>query len=156
LKEIGEKLKEAREDMGISLEEVSEDLKMRPNQVEAVENGNMEAFKDIYSLKYFIKDYAKYLGLNYEDLVDDFNEYIFDYTSKISVEDIKNAKKEKVKEDKEQMHSPYTIDHSGEKKSKVFGFIIVILIILCVIGYFVYKATSTKTSTDSVETAVIE
>lgn len=62
MKEIGEKLKEARESIGVSIEEVAEDLKLRPTQIENIEAGNSEAFKDIFSLKYFIRDYAKYFG----------------------------------------------------------------------------------------------
>ena len=45
--EIGEKLKEARESIGITVEEVSEDLKVRPSQVEEVEKGNIKALKDV-------------------------------------------------------------------------------------------------------------
>ena len=55
LKEIGEKLKEARENIGISIEEASEDLKVLPSQVEAIETGDMETFKDVFSVKYFIR-----------------------------------------------------------------------------------------------------
>ena len=63
MKEIGDKLKETRESMGISLEEAAEDLKLRPSQIENIEAGNIEAFKDVFYLKYFIRDYSKYLGL---------------------------------------------------------------------------------------------
>ena len=108
MKEIGEKLREARESMGISIEEAAEDLKLRPSQIENIEEGNMEAFKDIFYLKYFIRDYSKYLGLDKDDMVDEFNEYLFDYTSKISLEDIKNARKEGKKEDTKKIRSPYT------------------------------------------------
>ena len=62
MKEIGEALKEARESTGLSLEEVSSDLKLRPSQIENIESGNIDAFKDVFYLKYFIKEYAKYLG----------------------------------------------------------------------------------------------
>ena len=54
LKEIGERLKETRESIGISIEEAAEDLKMRPTQIENIESGNMKAFKDVFYLKYFI------------------------------------------------------------------------------------------------------
>ena len=84
LKEIGEALKEARENIGISIEEAANDLKLRPSQIENLEAGNREAFKDVFYLKYFIRDYSKYLGLNYEDMIDEFNEYLFECTSKIS------------------------------------------------------------------------
>jgi len=133
MKDIGEKLKAARESIGVSIEEVAEDLKIRPSQIENIESGNMEAFKDVFYLKYFIRDYAKYLGLDKEDLVDEFNEYLFDYTSKLSLDDIKNAKKGKTEPKK--IKSPYTI----ERKSKIsiLPFIIYggIIILIIVIGY---------------------
>lgn len=116
MKEIGEKLKETRESIGISIEEAAEDLKTRPSQIENMESGNMDAFKDIFYLKYFIRDYAKYLGLDYEDMVDEFNEYLFDYTSKISIDDIKNAHNKNAKEEKEKeerIMSPYTLERKG-------------------------------------------
>ena len=51
MKEIGKQLKEARESMGISIEEASEDLKIRPSQIENIEAGNKEAFDDIFYLE---------------------------------------------------------------------------------------------------------
>lgn len=135
MKDIGEKLKDARDSIGVSIEEVAEDLKIRPSQIENIEAGNMEAFKDVFYLKYFIRDYAKYLGLDKDDLVDEFNEYLFDYTSKLSLDDIKNAKKGKTEPKK--IKSPYTI----ERKSKlpIIPFIIygVIIILIAIIAYIV-------------------
>ena len=131
MKEIGEKLKEARENMGISIDEVSGDLNVPVKQIENLEEGNMESFKDIFYLKYFIRDYAKYLGLNKEDLVDEFNEYLFDYTSKLSLEEIKKAQKEEKKDKIEnKIKSPYTI----ERKSGIYipPIIIYIAIILLI------------------------
>ena len=63
MKDIGLKLKEKREENGVSVEEAAEDLKMRPSQIISLESGKKEDFKDVISLKYFIRDYAKYLGL---------------------------------------------------------------------------------------------
>ena len=131
MKEIGEKLKEARENMGISIEEVSSGLNVNIKQIENIESGNMEAFKDIFYLKYFIRDYAKYLGLNKEDLVDEFNEYLFDYTSKLSLDEIKKAQREEKKDKIEKkIKSPYTI----ERKS---GFYIPPIIIYSLIGILI-------------------
>ena len=91
MKEIGEKLKEARESMGITIEEAAQDLKLRPTQIENIEEGNREAFKDVFYLKMFIKNYSKYLGLDYDEMVEEFNEYLFDFTSKITIEEIKKS-----------------------------------------------------------------
>ena len=130
MKEIGEKLRETRESMGISIEEAAEDLKLRPSQLEDIEEGNREAFKDIFYLKYFIRDYAKYLGLDYEQMVEDFNEYVFDYTSKISLEDIKKSNKKHEKKDKNKVISPYTLDNKNNNsltKTIVIGLIVVVI-----------------------------
>ena len=48
LKEIGEALKEARENIGISIEEAANDLKLRPSQIQNLEAGNIEAYKDVF------------------------------------------------------------------------------------------------------------
>lgn len=140
MKEIGDKLRETRENMGISLEEASEDLKTTKDQLSNIETGSMEAFSDVFYLKCLIKDYAKYLGLDKENVVDDFNEFLFDFTSKISVEDIKNAKN-KEEEKKDIISSPYTelpVKKINKKNilivSAILLVILIIIIIILVIG----------------------
>lgn len=157
MKEIGDKLKEARESMGISLEEAAEDLKLRPSQIENIESGNIEAFKDVFYLKYFIRDYSKYLGLKYEDMVNEFNEFLFDYTSKISIKDIKEAQKQNSnkKEELKRISSPYT---TSTKKNYNFVPImyILVVIVLFVVGYLVYNAFGKKDKIDNpIETIYI-
>jgi cytoskeletal protein RodZ len=153
VKEIGERLKETRESIGISVEEAAEDLKMRPSQIEDVEAGNMNAFKDVFSLKYFVRDYSKYLGLDYENMVDEFNEYLFDYTSKLSLDDIRKAKKEDEKTKEPKIVSPYTLE---TKRKKIIPPIIIWILIVMVLGivvYFVVDAindSSDNTTTNSV------
>ena len=85
MKEIGEVLKESREQNGVSIEEAAEDLNYKVSQLEAIESGNYKTFKDIFLLKCMITDYAKYLGLNSEQIIDEFNEYVFESTSKIPI-----------------------------------------------------------------------
>ncbi len=148
MKEIGEKLKETRESMGISINEAAEDLKLRPSQLQNIEEGNQEAFKDIFYLKYFIRDYAKYLGLDYEEIVSDFNEFVFDYTSKISLEDIKKASRPKEKKDKRKIMSPYTIDRDTPKNiplSIVYG---IIILMVCLIIYAIVLFLNNKNTDD--------
>lgn len=138
MKEIGEKLREARENMGISINEVADDLKVPVSQVELLEEGNMEVFKDVFYLKYFIRDYAKYLGLNKEDLVDEFNEYLFDYTSKLSLDEIRKARRDEKKDKLEKkIKSPYTIERkSGFYIPSVIIYVLIALLSL-VLLYFI-------------------
>ena len=137
MKDIGEQLKKARESMGVSIEEVAEDLKLQPNQIEEIENGNTESFQDVFSIKYFIRDYAKYLGLDKDNLVDDFNEYLFDYTSKLSLEDIKNESKRK-KEDENRVRSPYTIERKNERVFQIAAYVAIFLLLI-IICYLLYS-----------------
>lgn len=135
MKEIGIKLKEKREENGVSVEEAAEDLKLRPSQIVSIEEGKKEDFDDVFYLKYFIRDYAKYLGLDGEQLVDEFNEYLFDYTSKIPLDVIEKAKQEK-KEVKKDFVSPYTV----KQKNNFFipkWIILIIIVLLIVLGGYV-------------------
>ena len=136
MKNIGLKLKEKREQNGLSIEEVAEDLKMRPTQISSIEEVKTEDFKDVFYLKYFIRDYAKYLGLDSEKILDEFNEYLFDVTSKIPVDVINQAKKER-KEDNNKQSSPYTKE--VKKKLKIPKIIIglIIVIIIIIVGYII-------------------
>ena len=152
MKEIGEKLKEARESIGVSIEEVAEDLKLRPSQIENIEAGNTDAFKDMFYLKYFIRDYAKYLGLDKEDLIDEFNEYLFDYTSRLSLDDIKAAKKKK-KESKK-IKSPYTIERKNRMSMIMFGIYVIIALLIVLIIYLIISL-NTSENDDFIEGAII-
>lgn len=139
MKEIGEKLKKAREATGISIEEAAEDLKMRPSQIESIENGDMEQFKDVFYLKYFIRDYSKYLGIDYEAMVDEFNEYLFDYTSKLSIDEIKKAKKDLKEPDPVKITSPYTLEYKRVINKRTIVTIVLAFIILLVIIFYIIQ-----------------
>lgn len=134
MQEIGLKLKEKRIENGVSIEEAAEDLKLRPSQIMNIEEGNIKEFKDVFYLKYFIKDYANYLGLNGDSLVDEFNEFMFDYTSKIPLEVIEEAKKEKEKEPKK-IASPYTKKCKEKITIPPYLIYITIGIVAVILGY---------------------
>ena len=93
--EVGENLKAAREISGVTIDEASSDIGIPVILLEQIEEGNMGSFKDIFELKKYIKDYAKYLGLNQDDVIDEFNTYLFETTSKIPMDEIEKAVREK-------------------------------------------------------------
>ena len=106
VKELGEELRALRKKNGVSREEASNDLGITSKELECLENGNFKVFKDVYELKKVILNYAKYLGLDEEKILDEFNDYLFEKTSKISKEEIAEMKKEEDEPDK--ISSPYT------------------------------------------------
>ena len=138
MKEIGLKLKLKREENGVSLSEAATDLKIRESQLQSIEEGKKENFKDVFSLKYFIRDYAKYLGLDGEAMLDDFNEYLFEQTSKISLEDIENARKEE-KEKNMKILSPYTKTTKDKKRIQITIIIIIFLVLISLISYMIIR-----------------
>lgn len=138
MKEIGLKLKLKREENGVSLEEAASDLKIRASQLESIEAGKKDDFKDIFSLKYFIRDYAKYLGLDGEEMLDDFNEYLFEQTSKISLEDIEAAKREKEEREKNmKILSPYTMTQKDKKRIYILVGVILFITLIGAISYII-------------------
>ena len=140
MKEIGLRLKLKREENGVSLEEAASDLNMRVSQLENIENGKKDEFKDVFSLKYFIRDYAKYLGLDGEEVLDDFNEYLFEQNSKISLEEIEEAKREKEEREKDlKILSPYTKTTKDKKRFLIIIGVSLVLILIILFGYILIR-----------------
>ena len=131
MKELGEYLRQARIHNGVSVTEACEDLDFSTSQLENIESGNVKAFKDIYELKKYIKSYAKYLGLDSDKVVDEFNGFLFQHTSRISLEDIAAAQKKKDEEIKK-IKSPYTMEYKTRKS--LWPFIYALVIFALVVG----------------------
>lgn len=134
MEEIGNLFLLTREAAGVSLKEVSEDLEIDEVILENIEDGKTGAFSDIFVLKEYISDYAKYLGLDADKVVDEFNEYIFEATSKIPIKEIeKQIVENKKNEEEEKVISPYT---KKEKKVKngLYLFIYIVLVVSLILA----------------------
>ena len=139
MKELGQYLKETRINNSVSIDEAAQDLDIDSFLLESIEEGNIKAFKDILSMKEKVKDYAKYLGLKPDEVIDEFNDYLFEKTSKISLKDIMDAEKDinKNKQEIKKVSSPYTIVKSKKKSKKplLYGLLlfVLLLIIICIL-----------------------
>jgi cytoskeletal protein RodZ len=154
LVEIGNELKKTREATGITLEEVSQDLDIKVNVLDNIENGNMGCFKDIYQLKDYIQEYSKYLGLDPEKMVNKFNEFLFETTSKISVKAIEEKMQEIEKSEETQeirISSPYT-DDSLKYKSK--SYIMLYILIIALVAIAIFWAVKTITVDSKIATMI--
>lgn len=154
MKEIGEELKSAREEHGVSVEEAAEDLNLRASQIENIEQGNLKVFKDVFYLKSFIRGYAKYLGLDEEKIMDEFNEYFFEETSKIPIAEIEKASKEKEKEKavERKIVSPYTASEKPKSKFVPIIVTLIILLLMFLIGYIIVTEYVNPKNSDDVIT----
>ena len=144
MKELGNYLKEKREANGVSVDEAADDLKIDPFLLESLEDGNTRAFKDLLGIREIVKSYSKYLGLNSEEVIEEFNDFLFEHTSKISLKDIMEAEKKEEKKANE-ISSPYTYIRKKKhnvKKLKVIGvwFALMILLILIIILIYMPKS----------------
>lgn len=69
---VGERLKEAREKKGLTLEAIEEETKIRKTYLEALENENFSVLPPKVYAVGFLRRYAKTLGLDEEELVREF------------------------------------------------------------------------------------
>jgi len=149
VKEIGESFKNARETIGISKDEVIKDLNITESQLDNLEDGNANAFKDVFFLKDLIRKYSRYLNLDEEENIDKFNDFIFSYTSRIPIEDILEQTREIniLEEQKEEnkVVSPYT-HHKKKNKAKYAIIYLVSILAIIAIILLIIKFLSNKKS----------
>jgi len=73
MREIGEKLKKARLEKGLSLEDVQKETKVHLNILKAIEGDGLTNLSPVY-LRAFIKIYSKFLGFNPQEFIPDHKE----------------------------------------------------------------------------------
>lgn len=137
MKDIGEAFREKREEIGISKEEASADMGITIAQLDNLEDGNANAFKDVFFLKDLIKKYAKYLNLDEDELISEYNEFMFNYTSRIPIAEIEKKvseiKKEEEKESSKKISSPYTKISTSNNKSKFIIYILIGIFVVMIV-----------------------
>ena len=69
---IGEKLRLARQNKGLSLEDVQKATKMHPKTIEALERGRLEDKVGEAYVRAFLKNYATYLGMDGKSIVAEY------------------------------------------------------------------------------------
>lgn len=137
MNEIGSGFKETRISSSILLEEASSDTGIPIEALEQIEEGAIGSFKDIFKLKDYLQTYAKYLGLDSNKVIDDFNEYMFEYTSKIPLDDLEKEIEKQELEKKEEdtgeikIVSPYL---NSKEESPVLKYVVVAIIIIVLIA----------------------
>lgn len=72
--EIGTTLRDARVRRDISLQQAEDETKIRVKYIQALENEDFDVLPGGTYVKGFLRTYAEYLGLDYQLLLDEFNE----------------------------------------------------------------------------------
>lgn len=136
MEEIAELLRDTRETSGIEISEVSKDLEIEEIFLKNIEEGKIGSFKDVFVLKEYISEYSKYLGLDATKIIDEFNEYLFEYTSRIPIEEIEKTMVLNTKElNEEKVMSPYT-QSKQETRKGIYVVIYTLIFILVILTIF--------------------
>jgi len=69
---LGEKLRAAREERGISISEVAEQTRISPHYITSIENDDYKTLPGGIFNKGFVKSYGKFLGLNEAEVLQDY------------------------------------------------------------------------------------
>ena len=69
IESIGTKLREVREARNLTLEQVSQALRIRPYHLQALETDDYSAIPSAAQARGFLRNYAEYLGLDVEELL---------------------------------------------------------------------------------------
>ncbi len=70
--EIGKTLKETREAMGLSLEAVEEETKIRRKYIQALEQEEFQILPGPIYAKAFLKNYTRFLGIKVEEVMEEY------------------------------------------------------------------------------------
>lgn len=77
---LGEKLRQAREERGISIMEVSEQTRISPLYLEAIENDDYSPLPGGIFNKGFVKTFAKYVGIDENEALQDYTRLVTQQT----------------------------------------------------------------------------
>lgn len=69
---LGQKLRQAREERGISISEVAEQTRISPHYLESIENDDYKTLPGGIFNKGFLKSFAKYVGLDENEVLQDY------------------------------------------------------------------------------------
>lgn len=137
MKELGNIFNTARKQSGISLKEVSKDIDIPVLSLKQIESGTIGAFQDLYDLKIYLQKYSIYLGLDKDEVLNLFNEYMFEVTSKIPLDEImkKHAADDEFNIN---LSSPYTEEKIVESKKELFIIILFVSLFILIVFYISY------------------
>ena len=76
MKDIGQRLGEARERLGLTLEEAERSTRIRAHHLLALEEGRLDALPSPVHARGFLKNYSEFLGLDSESILLDYAEII--------------------------------------------------------------------------------
>lgn len=168
MKEIGELLRQKRLENGFTIEYVSAKTRLSIPHIKAIEEGNIEYFKnDLPYLRYFLRSYCVLLNLDFDSLKDKLQFSIDDYTATFMMKTIKehemiesniNQHKKEFKESNEKKNNEKkvnkpTLPRGNAKARKKIDYslvsfltivVIVVAVVVCIAGFYLIRNMNEK------------
>jgi cytoskeletal protein RodZ len=139
LSELGQLLKKARLEKGISLEDMQENTKIRKRYLEAIEDGNYKVLPGNFYVRAFIKSYSESVGL-------DPNEVLLLYRNVIPA-----SKAESQVEPTPRKRTGIRTNDRWSKRVTTLVFISFLCFILILMYYFIEQNNKTTDNTQNTE-----
>ena len=76
MEQLGAKLRETRQRLGLTLDEVERATRIRTHHLEAIERGDLDALPSAVQARGFLRNYADFLGLDPGDILLEYAEEI--------------------------------------------------------------------------------
>lgn len=130
LQAVGHLLVEAREKMGLSVDEAASRLRLMPRQVQALESGNVDALPGPAFVRGFLRNYAKLLQIDAEPLL----EACRVHGPELSPEQIS-------------LHSENILIAGRERKGWTIYLAAIVIVILVLVAWFAYMDFASEKST---------
>ena len=134
---VGELLRNQREKKGLSVKEIENAISIRTIYINAIEEGNYNLVPGEVYLKGFIRNYANYLGLNGQEMVDLYRQFQKDVPTAPQ-----NATPDKVENPVRKSEQP---TNNNNKSSK---WLMISLLSVCVAGSAWWLLSSPKPATE--------
>lgn len=110
---LGEKLRAAREERGISISEVAEQTRIAPMYIECIENDNFKPLPGGIFNKGFVKSYARFIGLDEQEALQDYSRQMAQSEGPTHQDEVRSYRPEVLTDDRASQSSLSTILFAG-------------------------------------------
>ncbi|WP_201544419.1 RodZ domain-containing protein [Psychrobacter sp. H7-1] len=138
---FGNRLKQARIDKNLSIDDVAAELFILNRHLEAIEAEDFRSLPQAAFARGFVINYAKFLGLDPDQIVDSFNRNYPDELKKKSVDDIESPLK-----------PMGTLQREGRRSIRINPLLVLGVIGLIVLAVFLIRTVSNAQDATAVET----
>ena len=135
MEKVGKLLQEERQKQKLTLEEISKRTRITLSQLKAIEEGDIDFFKnDISYIKFYIKSYASTLGIAYDELKDQVDQFIAEYTQSVTQKNVEEKKEMEQSIQRKAKKVDGNIPIRVEKKKRDYSLVILLSIVVVLVG----------------------